>query len=81
MPPLLGYYPGQFANSVSGTNLFGSPFIFILPFIEQQNLYQSFKRDEPWDSENNKKLLESMPKIYAPVRGMAEKNKTFYQAF
>lgn len=39
MPPLLGYYPGQYAASGSGTTLFGNPFIFVLPFIEQQNLY------------------------------------------
>jgi prepilin-type N-terminal cleavage/methylation domain-containing protein len=38
MPPLLGYYPGNYSAS-SGTTLFGSPFIFILPFVEQQNLY------------------------------------------
>src|SRR5579885_677191 len=38
MPPLLGYYPGQYFTS-SGTSLWGSPFISILPFIEQQNLY------------------------------------------
>jgi prepilin-type processing-associated H-X9-DG protein len=53
----------------------------ILPYLEQQRLYQQFKLDEPWDSENNKKLLEEMPKIYAPVRGKADKGKTFYQAF
>jgi prepilin-type N-terminal cleavage/methylation domain-containing protein len=39
MPPLLGYFPGQYSLSMSGTNLFGTPFIFILPFIEQQNMY------------------------------------------
>jgi prepilin-type N-terminal cleavage/methylation domain-containing protein len=39
LPPLLGYYPGQYNQSLSGTTLYGSPFIFILPFIEQQNLY------------------------------------------
>jgi prepilin-type N-terminal cleavage/methylation domain-containing protein len=34
IPPLLGYYP-----STSTTGLYGSAFLFILPFIEQQNLY------------------------------------------
>ncbi len=34
MPPLLGYFPAN-----SSTGLYGSPFLFILPFIEQQNLY------------------------------------------
>jgi len=53
----------------------------ILPYIEQDNLYKQFKLDEPWDSDHNKKLIEKMPKIYAPVRGKAEPGTTFYQAF
>jgi len=42
--------------------------VAILPYIEQQNLYSEFKLDEPWDSENNKKLIEKMPKVYAPAK-------------
>lgn len=52
--------------------------VAILPYIEEEALYKQFKLDEPWDSDNNKKLIEKMPKIYAPVRGKAEKNTTFY---
>ena len=29
--------------------------VLLLPYLEQNNLYQQFKLDEPWDSENNKK--------------------------
>ncbi|MFM8273288.1 MAG: DUF1559 domain-containing protein [Gemmata sp.] len=39
--------------------------VLILPYIEQDALYKQFKLDEPWDSENNKKLLDKMPKVYA----------------
>ncbi|MHB1425920.1 MAG: DUF1559 family PulG-like putative transporter [Gemmataceae bacterium] len=39
MPPLMGYFPGAYNATISGTNLFGPPHIFILPFIEQQNVY------------------------------------------
>ena len=53
----------------------------ILPYLEQANLYQQFKLDEAWDSDHNKKFIDLMPKIYAPVRGKAEKNQTFYQSF
>lgn len=35
----MGYYPGPYNTSMTGTNLYGQPFIFILPFIEQQNMY------------------------------------------
>jgi hypothetical protein len=52
--------------------------VAILPYIEENDLYKQFKLDEPWDSEHNKKLVEKMPKPFAPVRGKAEKNTTFY---
>ncbi len=56
--------------------------VAILPYLEQTPLYQQFKLDEPWDSEHNKKLIDKMPKIYAPVNGVkAEKGHTFYQIF
>jgi hypothetical protein len=55
--------------------------VHILPYLEEDKLYREFKVDEPWDSENNIKLLDRMPKVYTPVRGKAEKNQTFYQMF
>jgi hypothetical protein len=56
--------------------------VAILPYIEQAPLYMQFKLDEPWDSPHNKKLLESMPNVYAPV-GVKPKepHATFYQVF
>jgi hypothetical protein len=39
--------------------------VHILPYVEQAELYQQFKLDEPWDSPHNKPLLEKMPDIYA----------------
>src|SRR5262249_31485641 len=53
----------------------------ILPFVEQDALYKQFKLDEPWDSDHNKKLIDKMPGLYAPVRGKQDKGMTFYQAF
>ena len=38
--------------------------VAILPFIEQQNLYEQFHLDEPWDSEHNRPLLEQMPDVF-----------------
>jgi hypothetical protein len=52
----------------------------ILPFLEEEKLYSQFNRMEPWDSEHNKKLLDKMPKIFAPVTGkLKEKNTTHYK--
>jgi hypothetical protein len=43
--------------------------VLILPYIEEEQLFKEFKLDEPWDSPNNIRLLERMPRIYAPPRG------------
>lgn len=53
----------------------------ILPYIEEDDLYKQFKLDETWDSENNKKLIEKMPKLFKPVRGKADPGMTFYLSF
>ena len=55
--------------------------VALLPYIEQEALYKEFKLDETWDSANNKKLIEKMPKTYAPVRVKAKAGETFYQRF
>ncbi|OWK34458.1 hypothetical protein FRUB_10429 [Fimbriiglobus ruber] len=55
--------------------------VSILPYIEQNQLYNQFKLDEPWDSEHNKKLIPLMPITYADPRLPAEVGKTFYKVF
>ncbi len=56
--------------------------VAILPYIEQQALYNKFHLDEPWDSEHNKALLNEMPKVFAcPSRTNADPTKTHYQGF
>src|SRR5947207_661102 len=42
--------------------------VAILPYLAEKKLYDEFKLDEPWDSKHNIKLLEKMPKPYAPIR-------------
>jgi prepilin-type processing-associated H-X9-DG protein len=38
--------------------------VAMLPYIEEQALYDQFKLDEPWDGPNNIKLLDKMPLAY-----------------
>ena len=52
--------------------------VYILPFVEQQPLYQQFHLDEPWDSEHNKKLIPSMPPTLRSPNSRAEPGKTNY---
>ena len=53
--------------------------VALLPYMEQGNLYAQFKLNEPWDSDNNKKLIEKMPKVYAPVTGPGKPGYTHMQ--
>ena len=57
--------------------------VAILPYLEQQTLYDKFKLDEPWDSPHNKALLKEMPAVYGcPSRNPAgEPGMTAYRAF
>ena len=56
--------------------------VAILPYIEQQELYNKFKLDEPWDSPHNKALIKEMPPIYVcPSRANVEPGTTTYRVF
>jgi hypothetical protein len=62
--------------------------VLILPYLEQEHLaerglFRQFKLDEPWGSPHNLALLERMPKVYAPPKGIAtpEPYTTYYQVF
>jgi hypothetical protein len=58
-----GAFPAQANFDAQGKPLL-SWRVHILPYLDQQDLYQKFHLDEPWDSENNKKLIPLMPAIY-----------------
>jgi hypothetical protein len=75
-------FPAQAAYDKNGKPML-SWRVTILPYIEQQNLYNQFHLDEPWDSEHNKKLLAKMPKIYATPQDdkTVKEHKTYYQGF
>ncbi len=56
--------------------------VAILPYIEQGELYKKFKLDEPWDSPNNKPLLQEMPTTYlCPSRSNPAPSTTTYCVF
>lgn len=56
--------------------------VLLLPYLEENNLVQAFKMDEPWDSPHNIKLLDKMPKVFGPIgSGEGEASKTYYRVF
>jgi hypothetical protein len=38
--------------------------VALLPYLEQGPLYEQYKKDEPWDSPNNKLVLAKMPAVF-----------------
>jgi prepilin-type processing-associated H-X9-DG protein len=56
--------------------------VAILPYVEQQELYNKFKLDEPWDSPHNKALIKEMPAVYlCHSRKQPEAGTTTYRVF
>jgi hypothetical protein len=56
--------------------------VAVLPFIEQEALYERFRLDEAWDSTHNHALLAEMPDVYAaPHRPEVHAGNTVYQVF
>ena len=53
--------------------------VHLLPFVEQNNLYEQFKLEEPWDSPHNKKLIAKMPKIFRSPASRAAPGMTTYR--
>lgn len=56
MPPL--------ASVSSNGKLMLSWRVHLLPYLNEQELYQRFQLDEPWDSPHNLALLPSIPSCY-----------------
>ena len=59
-----GNFPAQAIVDKQGKPLL-SWRVAILPYLEQQALYNKFKLDEPWDSPHNKELIQYMPQVFA----------------
>jgi Protein of unknown function (DUF1559) len=52
--------------------------VAILPFLESSPLHKEYHLDEPWDSENNKKLIEKMPEVFRSPYADPKSSNTAY---
>jgi prepilin-type processing-associated H-X9-DG protein len=51
--------------------------VLLLPFLENEALYEQYRFDEPWNGPNNIKLVEKMPTIFqCPSNRSEEKTHT-----
>jgi prepilin-type processing-associated H-X9-DG protein len=56
--------------------------VLLLPFLREDELFEEFHLDEPWDSPHNKGLLERMPPVYSERdQGWGAIGLTRYQVF
>jgi uncharacterized protein (TIGR03067 family) len=75
-------FPAHAIYSKDGKTPLLSWRVAILPYLDEQALYDEFKLDEPWDSKHNKKLIVKMPKLYEPLgEGKKGEGLTYYQVF
>ena len=59
-----GHFPPAAFRDAQGKPLL-SWRLHVLPFLEQDTLYEEFHLDEPWDSPHNIRLLDRMPSLFA----------------
>jgi hypothetical protein len=52
-----------------------------LPFIEQDELYDRYRQNEPWDSEHNITLLDEMPDFFRHPSSPKDSTTTDYVGF
>ena len=52
--------------------------VILLPFLEEQSLYNQFHLDEPWDSPHNLALAASMPHVFTCPSQPPVPNQTTY---
>jgi prepilin-type processing-associated H-X9-DG protein len=52
--------------------------VLILPFLEQQSLYDQYDFNEPWDGPNNIRLADSIPAVYACPDSVFSNSNTCY---
>ncbi|MCA9175247.1 MAG: DUF1559 domain-containing protein [Planctomycetales bacterium] len=72
-------FPARYTTDADGKPLL-SWRVYILPFIEENALFEQFHLDEPWDSEHNKKLIPMMPRVYATASVPLQPGHTTYLA-
>jgi prepilin-type processing-associated H-X9-DG protein len=65
-----GHFPPAYITDADG-NPMHSWRVLILPFLEQQALYDSYNFDEPWDSPANAAVTAQCPYIYQCVEDPA----------
>lgn len=69
-PPAVVYGPNKVPRSWR---------IELLPYLNGATLYEQYRKDEPWDSDHNKKILAQMPAVFrSPQDNPASTNTSYF---
>lgn len=75
---------GRFPKAAAFQAADGSPGlswrVAILPFLEENALYDQFRKNEPWDSPHNRALIARMPSFFKSPGSKLEEGYTNYVA-
>lgn len=58
-----GHFPLAFNRGPDGRPLL-SWRVHLLPYLDEDDLYDKFRLDEPWNSDDNRKLIAEMPAVF-----------------
>ncbi|HVX10446.1 MAG TPA: M56 family metallopeptidase [Pirellulales bacterium] len=72
-----GHYPPAAAVGADGKTLH-SWRVELLPYLGEQSLFDSYRLDEPWDSEHNKPLVERIPSAYGTSQWSAKGHTDYF---
>ena len=72
-------YPAAYTVDEEGKPLL-SWRVAILPYLGEQELYDQFRQDEPWDSDHNRQLLSKMPDVFRNPAAFTSDTDSSYAA-
>jgi prepilin-type processing-associated H-X9-DG protein len=70
-------FPAGYSADANGKPLL-SWRVHILPYLGENELYQQFHLDEPWDSPHNKALIARMPRFFRAANSKSKPGMTNY---
>jgi hypothetical protein len=72
-----GHYPPAAVVGPDGKTVH-SWRVELLPYLGEQELFESYKLDEPWDGEHNQRLVEKVPQIYSTCEPSKKGEADYY---
>lgn len=54
--------------------------VYLLPYLEQMEMYRAYRFDEPWYSPHNRRFAQRMPEAFRCPDSLAGENQTSYVA-